>query len=90
MPRSIVERNFPSSLNVPVDPDGARALLKIVANNGEEGVTWVHSYVSADKAKAFCLYDGPSAEAIRKVARRNDLPVGTITEVSVLDPYFYH
>jgi hypothetical protein len=29
-------------------------------------------------------------EAIRDVAERNGLPVDRITEVSVLDPYFYH
>jgi hypothetical protein len=90
MPRYIVERTFPNGLEVPVTPDGAHALLKVVAINGEHGVTWVHSYVSVDKTKTYCVYDGPSAEAIRQVARRNDLPVGTITEVSVLDPYFYH
>jgi hypothetical protein len=28
-------------------------------------------------------------EAIRKAAQRNSLPVDRITEVSVLDPYFY-
>jgi hypothetical protein len=90
MPRFIVERHFPTGLVIPVNPEGASALLKVVTNNGEQGVTWVHSYVSADKTKTYCVYDGPSADAIRQVARRNDLPVGTITEVSVLDPYFYH
>jgi len=90
MPRYIVERHFPACLVVPINPEGATALLNIVSVNGEEGVTWVHSYVSADKSKTFCIYDGPSADAIRQVARRNDLPVGAITEVSVLDPYFYH
>jgi hypothetical protein len=28
-------------------------------------------------------------EAIRQTASRNDLPVDQITEVSVLDPFFY-
>ena len=90
MPRFIVERNFPDGLVVPVNAAGASALLKIVTVNGEQGVTWVHSYVSEDKKKSFCVYDAPTADDIRKVARRNDLPVGTITEVTVLDPYFYH
>jgi hypothetical protein len=52
-------------------------------------VTWVHSYVSPDRKATFCIYDAPAPEAIRKVADRNGLPVGRITEVSVLDPYFY-
>jgi Protein of unknown function (DUF4242) len=49
----------------------------------------VHSYVSADKHTTFCIYDGPTPEAIRKTAARNTLPVDQITEVRVLDPYFY-
>ena len=45
--------------------------------------------MSEDKTKAFCIYDAPSPEAIRRTARRNDLPVDRITHVTVLDPYFY-
>ena len=52
-------------------------------------MTWVHSYVNPDRTATFCVYDGPTPEAIRKVAERNGLPVNRITEVSVLDPYFY-
>ena len=49
----------------------------------------MHSYVSPDHEKTYCIYDGPSPEAIRAAATTNGLPVDTITEVSVLDPYFY-
>ena len=42
-----------------------------------------------DRKNTFCIYDAPAPEAIRKVADRNGLPVGRITEVSLLDPYFY-
>jgi hypothetical protein len=52
-------------------------------------VTWVHSYVSEDKHKTFCVYDGPDPEAIRRAAETIGLPVDQITRVSVLDPYFY-
>jgi Protein of unknown function (DUF4242) len=45
--------------------------------------------VSEDKQKTYCIYDGPSPEAIRQAARRNSLPLDRITEVCVLDPYFY-
>ena len=89
MPRYIVERSFPGGLRIPLTEDGALACLNVVKNNAEGGVTWVHSYVSQDLSKTFCVYDGPSPEAIRKVAERNGLPVTRITEVSVLDPYFY-
>ena len=89
MPRYIVERDFPDGLQVPVDEMGAKACLAVVDSNIADLVTWVHSYVSMDKKKTFCVYDGPSPEAIRRTAGRSRLPVGRITEVRVLDPYFY-
>jgi hypothetical protein len=89
MPRYVVEREFPDGLLIPVDENGARACLAVVESNAADEVTWVHSYVSADKKKSFCVYDGPSPEAIRRTASRNKLPVERITEVRILDPYFY-
>jgi hypothetical protein len=61
----------------------------MVERNAEEGVTWIKSFVSEDRKRTFCIYDGPTPEAIRKTAARNALPVDQITQVSVLDPYFY-
>ena len=89
MPRYMVEREFTDALRLPADEAGARACLAIVATNLADQVTWLHSYVSADKTKAFCVYDGPSPEAIRRTASRNRLPVERITEIRVLDPYFH-
>ncbi len=89
MPRYVVERIFPEGLLIPVNDQGGQVCLTVIGNNAQDGVTWVHSYVTDDKKKTFCIYDAPSPEAIRKVAQRNNLPVDRITEVSVLDPYFY-
>jgi hypothetical protein len=89
MPRYLVQRTFPDGLHIPVDEQGAETAMAVVDTNADSGVTWVHSYVSADKATTFCVYDGPSPEAIRRVAELNKLPVDRITEVRVLDPYFY-
>ena len=89
MPRYMVERTFPEGLHIPVDAGGAKVCLTVVDHNADEGVTWVHSYVSDDKYKTFCVYDAPNPEAIRKTAGKNSLPVDKITQVSVLDPYFY-
>ena len=89
MARYMIERTFPNGLSIPLDDDGKKAVASVVANNAEHGVTWVHSYVNPDRTATFCVYDGPTPEAIRKVAERNGLPVNRITEVSVLDPYFY-
>ncbi|MDT4937301.1 MAG: hypothetical protein QOG80_972 [Pseudonocardiales bacterium] len=90
MPRYMVERTFPDGLHIPTDDGGAKTALNVVETNAGEMVTWVHSYVTDDKLKTFCIYDGPNPEAIRTVAQRNGLPVDSITQVSVLDPYFYH
>ena len=90
MPRYMVERSFPDGLHVPTNAEGAGAMRGVVERNAENGVSWVHSYVNADKTRTFCVYDAPSPEAIRAVASKNGLPVDAIHEVSVLDPYFYH
>jgi hypothetical protein len=89
MPRYIIERSFPGGLEIPTTAKGADALLQMVGNNGTEGVTWVQSFVSDDKTKTFCVYDGPSPESIRRAGAANGVPVDSITEVRVLDPYFY-
>jgi hypothetical protein len=89
MPRYMVERTFPNGLQIPMTEQGAQACLNVVGKNGTEDVTWVHSYVSTDKTKTYCIYDGPNPDAIRRAAQANGLPVDRITQVSVLDPYFY-
>jgi hypothetical protein len=75
------------SISRPEPEDPSRSLPS--SRNADAGVTWLHSYVSEDHSRAFCVYDGPSPEAIRKAAARNGLPVEWITQVRVLDPYFY-
>ncbi len=89
MPRYLVERTFPNGLAIPMTEEGTQVCLTVVGNNTKDDVTWVHSYVTPDKKKTFCIYDAPSPEAIRTAAKRNNLPVDSITQVSVLDPYFY-
>ncbi|HLZ99472.1 MAG TPA: DUF4242 domain-containing protein [Steroidobacteraceae bacterium] len=89
MPRYVVEREFPDGLQISADETGAKACLAVVESNLADQVAWVHSYVSADKKKTFCIYDAPTPEAIRLTASRCKLPVQRITEVRVLDPYFY-
>ena len=61
----------------------------MIATHADFSVTWVHSYVTPDRRQTFYIYDAPTPGAIRKVAALNDLPVGKITQVSVLDPYTY-
>lgn len=89
MPRYMIERTFPDGLEIPMTGEGAATCLAVVDGNAEVDVTWVHSYVADDKKKTFCVYDGPTPEAIRQAAERNGLPIDRISKVSVLDPYFY-
>ena len=89
MPRYVVERMFPEGLRIPAGAEGTELCLGVVERNADEGVTWVHSYVSDDKRTTFCIYDAPTPEAIRRTATTNGLPVDQITQVRVLDPYFY-
>ena len=89
MPRYMVQRSFPEGLHIPVNPQGAQVCGTVAQNNARSGVTWLHSYVTEDLRKTFCVYDGPTPEAIRAAAQDNNLPIDSITAVSVLDPYFY-
>jgi hypothetical protein len=89
MPRYVVERTFSDGLRIPLDEEGARACSAVVAGNTLNAVTWLHSYVSQDLCKTYCIYDGPNPEAIRESARNNNLPIDSVVEVCVLDPYFY-
>jgi hypothetical protein len=81
MPRYLVERSFSGSPELAVDA--------VVERNVDDGVTWMYSYVNEDTGTMLCLYEAPSPEAIRRAARRSDLPVDRITQVRVLDPYSY-
>jgi uncharacterized protein DUF4242 len=89
MPRYVVERTFPESFHLSYAGTDEERCLAVVERNADEGVTWVQSYVSSDERKTFCIYEAPTPEAIRKTASRNNLPIDRITQVRVLDPYFY-
>ncbi len=77
----VIERNFAEQLAL-TDED-ARLVKEI---NGDAGVHWLFSFLSADKKKTYCLYEASNAEAIREAARRAGLPADLITEVSELRP----
>jgi hypothetical protein len=76
MPLYLIERNFAEQL----DLSGEDVRL-IEAVNADEGVRWLFSFLTADRHKAYCLYEAPSAEAIRSAARRANLPADIVVEV---------
>jgi len=90
MPRYVVERTFPDGLVIPSNQQARDTAAQVAAKNAEVGVTSLHSYVTPDNRKTFCIYDGPNGDAIRKAADPNGLPVDSITPVNVLDPSFYN
>lgn len=78
--RYVIERTYP-----PGALDGLDEVTKaqVNANNAKVGVRWITSYTNADRTKTFCIYYGPSEDAIRLAAALNKLPVDRITEVPV-------
>ena len=84
MPRFLIERTFAEAVEVSKeDADNIRLI------NDEEGVRWLFSFLSPDKRKTYCLYEAPSAEAIRVAARRLDIPADVIVEVSEVRPEMF-
>lgn len=81
MPLFLIERQFADELAL--DAGGAAAIKSV---NEDVGVNWLFSFLSADRKKTYCLYEAPSADAIRKAARLNKLPADVVIEVSQLRP----
>lgn len=77
----LIERNFADQIELSADDVGT-----ITRINGDAGVQWLYSFLSADKRKSYCLYEAPDAEAIREAARRAGLPADVVIPVDQLRP----
>jgi hypothetical protein len=86
MPRFIIERNFAEKLELAAWKAGNERIERI---NDEEGVKWIFSFLSADKRKTYCLYEAPTAEAIRHAAARANIPADVITMVDEVNPAMF-
>jgi hypothetical protein len=78
--RYMIQRTFAPGV---LDALDAATVKRVVDTNTATGVEWIRSYANADKTKTFCIYHGPSEEAVREAATRNGLPVDLVTEVPV-------
>jgi biotin synthase-related radical SAM superfamily protein len=79
----MIERNFADQLDL-TDDD-----VKLIEDvNSDEGVRWLFSFLSADRRRTYCLYEAPSPDAIRAAARRVNVPVDAVVEVSAATPQF--
>jgi hypothetical protein len=83
MPLYMIERGFAEQLEL--SDDDVRLIEDI---NGDEGVRWLFSFLSADRRRTYCLYEAPSPEAILAAARRADVPADEIIEVDAGTPQF--
>jgi hypothetical protein len=81
MPLFLIERQFAEELQL--DAGGVAAIKAV---NADAGVNWLYSFLSADRKKTYCLYEAPSAEAIRAAARLNHIPADLVIEVNQLRP----
>ena len=84
MPLFLIERNFAEQLEVNRD-----VVLQATKVNADVGIQWLFSFLSADKKKTYCLYEAPSAEAIREAAQRLNVPADVIVEVGELRPEMF-
>jgi len=77
VPVFMVERDFGEQLEA--TPETA---AMINALNDEEGVSWLSSFLSADRRKTFCLYEAEDVASIRAAAVRAGLPADAIVELA--------
>ncbi|MFN8163696.1 MAG: DUF4242 domain-containing protein [Solirubrobacterales bacterium] len=79
----MIERSFADQLDL---TEGDVELIEKV--NGEEGVRWLFSFLSADRRRTYCLYEAPSPDAILTAARKANVPADAVVEVSAGTPQF--
>jgi hypothetical protein len=77
VPVYVIERRFAEQLDMSSDDVD---LLEAV--NADEGVSWLYSFLSADRHRTYCLYEAPSPDAIIAAAKRAGIPADVVTEVS--------
>jgi hypothetical protein len=77
MPLYLIERSFAEQLDM--TSDDVKLLEEI---NTAEGVSWMFSFLSADRNRTYCLYEAPSPNAILTAAKRAGIPADVVTEVS--------
>jgi hypothetical protein len=77
MPLYVIERRYAEQLQM--SSDDVNLLEEI---NAEEGVSWMFSFLSADRYRTYCLYEARTPDAIIAAAKRAGIPADAVTEVS--------
>lgn len=74
----MIERNFAEAIEGE-DTEGDQITEAV---NDEMGLEWVHTFLSADGKRTYCLYEAPNADVLREHATRLGMPADSIIEVS--------
>ena len=81
MPLYVIERTFAEQLDLTADD------VRLIEDvNADEGVSWLFSFLTADRHRSYCLYEAPSPDAIMEAARRANVPADSIVEVTKFVP----
>jgi hypothetical protein len=81
VPLYVIERTFAERLELSSDD------VKLIEDINEDvGVSWLFSFLSADRHRSYCLYEAPSPDAIVAAAERANVPVDSIVEVDRFVP----
>lgn len=85
MHRYLVKRTFPAGALAGLDQ---ATKDKVNATNAKFHVKWIESYANAKETLTYCVYEGPSEQAVREAAKANKLPVDEVIPVPVtLNPH---
>lgn len=81
MPLYLIERTFAEQLEL--SSDDVRLIEDV---NADEGVSWLFSFLTADRRRSYCLYEASSPDAILAAALRANVPVDNVIEVDRFVP----
>ncbi|MFZ0088743.1 MAG: DUF4242 domain-containing protein, partial [Solirubrobacteraceae bacterium] len=73
MPIYLIERQFADQLEM--TSEDVRLIEEV---NADEGVSWLFSFLSADRHRSYCLYEAPSPDAIIAAAKRAGIPADVV------------
>lgn len=79
MPIFVIERELAEAF----DPSD-ETLRQIDEYNASHDITWITSFLSADKKKTYCLYEVDDVEVLRRHAADLGFPADVITQVDEL------
>ncbi|MDH4147863.1 MAG: DUF4242 domain-containing protein [Acidimicrobiia bacterium] len=79
MPLFVVERELAERF----EPDD-ETLRLVDEYNAEHDITWLTSFLSADKKKTYCLFECADIEVLHQHARDLGMPISAITPVEEL------